>query len=181
MSMETIIALLGALGVGGILGAILNRRFDQQKQTNEHDIKIFNQSNEILPEQKLLYVANFHLLSNHSIVNDDFFILTGWCIFFGEIGNQYLDKRIARENQRLPNDLNQLTDFIATNFFSIIGQNASNKNQYLKPDWNLDRGDPSSEEMVMYNEYAEELKALTRKAISQYSEYRLAIKRILKI
>ena len=52
MSVEIIISLLAALGVGGILGAILSRYFEQQKQTNEHDIKIFNQSNEILTEQK---------------------------------------------------------------------------------------------------------------------------------
>jgi hypothetical protein len=41
MSIETIIALLAALGVGGILGALLNRRFEQQTQTNEHDIGVF--------------------------------------------------------------------------------------------------------------------------------------------
>ena len=61
MSTETIIALLAALGVGGILGALLNRRFEQQKQTNEHDIRIFNRSNEILSEEKLLNIANFGL------------------------------------------------------------------------------------------------------------------------
>ena len=182
MSIEIIISLLAALGVGGILGAILNRRFEQQRQTNEHDIKIFNQSDEILTEQKLSDIASFHLLGNHSIVNDDFHILTRWCTFFEKTGNQYLDKKIARENQKLLNELSQLTDFVATNFFTIREQNPSNKSQYLKPDWNIDRGDdPSPEKMARYNEYAKELNDLTRKVIKQYSEYRLAIKRILKI
>jgi hypothetical protein len=182
MSIEIIISLLAALGVGGILGAILNRRFEQQKQTNEHDIKIFNQSNEILTEQKLSDIANFHLFGGHSIVNEDFFMLTRWCGFFEKTGNQYLDKRLIIENQKLLNDLDQLTDFIATNFFTIRGQSPSNKNQYLKPDWNPDRGDdPSPEKMARYNEYAEKLNDMTRKVLKQYSGYRFAIKRILKI
>lgn len=182
MSIEIVISLLAALGVGGILGALLNRRFEQLKQTNEHDIKIFNQSDAILAEQKLSDIANFHLLADHSIVNDDFFLLTRWCWFFEQVGNQYLDKRIIKENQILLDDLNQLTDFIATNFFTMREQNPDNKSQYLKPDWNPDRGDdPSPEKMAKYDEYAKELTDLTRKAIKQYSVYRLAIKRVLKI
>jgi hypothetical protein len=116
MSIEIIISLLAALGVGGILGAILNRHFEQQKQTIDHDIKIFRQSNEILTEQKLSDIANYHLFGDHSIVDDDFFLLTRWCIFFGEVGNQYLDRSIAKQNRKLFNELNQLTDFIGTNF-----------------------------------------------------------------
>ena len=122
------------------------------------------------------------MLGNHSILNDDFFLLTKWCTYFGKIGNQYLDNKITKENQKLFNDLNQLTDFIATNFFTIRGQNSSNKSQYLKPDWNPDRGDdPSPEKMARYDEYAKELKDMTITVIKQYGEYRRAIKRILKI
>jgi len=181
MSIEIIISLLGALGVGGVLGVILNRRFEQQKQTNEHDIKIFNQSNEILNEQKLSDIAGFQLLGNHSIRDDDYFMLTKWCRFFEQTGNQYLEKKISKENQKLADDLFQLTDFIGYNFFTIIGQNPNNQSQYLKPDWNPDRGnDPSPEKMAKYNEYAKELEELTKKAIKQYSQYRLAIKQNLK-
>jgi hypothetical protein len=182
MTIEIIVSLIAALGVGGIIGVVLNRRFEQQKQTNEHDIKIFKQSNEILTEQKLSGITNFHLLSNHSIADDDFFQITKWCRFFGETGNKFLDKGIAKENQKLLNDLNQLANFIGFNFFTIRGQNSSNNNQYLKPDWNPSRGDdPSPEKIARYDEYANELEDLTKKSIKQYSEYRLAIKRILKI
>jgi len=182
MSIEIIISLLAALGVGGILGALLNRRFEQQKQTNEHDIKIFNQSNEILTEQNLSDIASSHLLSNHSIGDDHFYKLTRWCTFFQQIGNRYLDKKIASENQKLLNELNQLTDFIGFNFFTIKEQNPNNKNQYLKPDWNQDYADdPSPEKMPKYDEYAKELENLTMKVIKQYSKYRLAVKHSLKI
>ena len=182
MPIEIVVSLLAALGVGGILGILLNRRFEQQKRSNEHDNKIFNQSNEILTEQKLSDIAGFQLLSNHSIRDDDYFILTKWCRFFQQTGNQYLDKNISKENQKLLDDLLQLTDFIGFNFFTIRGQNPSNKSQYLKPDWNPDRGDdPSPGKMSKYEEYAKELEALTRKATKQYSEYRLAIKQNLKI
>jgi len=182
MSIEIVISLLAALGVGGILGALLNRRFEQQKQTNEHDIKIFNQSNEIVTEEKLSFIAEFRLLGNHSIPDDDYFILTKWCRFFEQTGNHYLDKKIRKENQKLLDDLFQLTNFIGFNFFTIVGQNPNNKNQYLKPDWNPDRGnDPSPEKIAKYSEYAKELEVLTIKTIKQYSEYRLAIKQNLKI
>ena len=182
MSVENIVALLAALGVGGILGVLLNRRFEQQKQTNEHDIKIFNQSNEILTEQKLSDIANFHLLGNHSIANDDFFLLTSWCNFFEQAGNQYLDKRISKESQKLLEALDQLTNFVAMNFFTIRDQNPDNENKYLKPDWNPDwEGELGSENVSRYKEYAKELKDMTRKAIKQYSEYRLTVKRSLKI
>ena len=136
MSVEIIISLIAALGVGGILGALLNGRFEQQKQTNEHDTKIFIQSNEIFTEQKLSDIAEFHLLGNHSIDDNDYSALTKWCRFFEQTGNRYLDKRINKENQRLVDDLFRLTDFIGYNFFTIKGQNSHNKNQYLKPDWN---------------------------------------------
>ncbi len=182
MSIEVIISLVAALGVGGILGALLNRRFEQQRQTNEHDVRIFNQSDELLSEQKLSDVAQFHLLGNHSIADDDFFILTKWCNFFKQTGNQYLEKNINKENQKLVDDLFQLTNFIGYNFFTIRGQNPHNKNQYLKPDWNVDRGDnPSPEKIEKYFEYAKELENLAKKAIEQYSKYRLSIKKVLKI
>ena len=182
MPIEIIIALIGALGVGGLLGNILTRRYEQQKQTNEHDVKIFNQSNEILAEQKLSDVASFQLLGDHAIRDEDYSALTKWCRFFEQTGNQYLDKKISKENQQLVDDLLKLTDFIGYNFFTIKGQNSSNKNQYLKPDWNPERGDdPSSEKMSKYDEHAKELEVLTKRMVKQYSEYRLAIKKNLKI
>jgi hypothetical protein len=182
MSFEIIISLLAALGVGGILGAILNRRFEKQKQTNEHDTKIFNQSSEILTEQKLTDIASFGLLSKHAIRDDDYFILTRWCRFFDQTGNHYLNRKIHRANQKLVNSLSQLTDFIGLNFFTIIGQNPNNKFQYLKPDWNPDYADePSPEKVVKYDEYAKELESLTVKVVQHYIAYRLAVKRSLKI
>ncbi len=182
MSIEIIISLIAALGVGGILGALLNRRFEQQKQINDHDMKIFTQSNEILTEQKLHDITEFHLSGDHSINDDGFSALTKWCGFFEQTGNQYLDKRINKENQKLVNSSFQLTDFIARNFFTIKGQNPHNKNKYLKPDWNLDRGgNPTPEKEAKYDEYANKLEILTRETLKCYAEYRLSIKRILKI
>lgn len=186
MSVETIVSLiisfLATLGVGGVLGAFLQRRFEQQKQTNEHDTKIFNRSNEILDEQKLSNIAGFQLLSDHSIRDDDYSIVARWGRFFEQTGNQYLDKKIIKENQKLVDDSSRLTHFINLNFFVIKGQNLNNKRQYLHPDWNPDRGNgPSSEKIAKYNEYAKELEALAKKVIKQYSAYRLSVKQNLKI
>lgn len=78
--------------------------------------------------------------------------------------------------------MDNLTDFIATNFFTLREQNPHNKSQYLKPDWNPERGDdPSPEKVRLYDEYAKELDDLTKKTIKQYAIYRLSVKHILKI
>jgi hypothetical protein len=182
MSIEIIVSLITALGVGGILGAILNRGFEQQKQINEHDIKIFNQSNEILDEEKLSFVVSHRLWGNHSISDESYSFLINWCSFFQLTGNCYLDKKISKENKKMLDELLQLTQFINHNFFTIVGQNPNNNNQYLKPDWNIDRGvDPSPEKMAKYKEYAKELEGLIQKVLDQYSVYRLVIKQKLKI
>ena len=186
MSTETIITLIisffATLGLGGIMGVLIQRRFEQQKQSNEHDLKIFKESDLILTEQKLHEIADFHLLGDHSIDNESFFAMTNWCRYFEQVGNQYLDNNIGKENKKLFDNMNILTDFIATNFFTIRGQNPSNNNQYLKPDWNPERGiDPSPERITKYQEYASKLKSMTRQVLKQYSEYRHVVKRTLKI
>ena len=181
MTIEIIVSIIAALGVGGILGAILNRRFEQQKQTNEHDIKIYSQSNEILDEEKLSFIVSHRLFGNHSVADDHYFILTKWCSFFQQTGNRYLDKNINKENQKLLEKLLQLTRFIGRNFFRIRGQNPNNNDQYLQPDWNLDRGDPSPENMEKYKEYVKELENLIENVLGQYSKYRLVVKQKLKI
>jgi len=89
--------------------------------------------------------------------------------------------RLIKHSQELLDDLDRLTIFIGYNFFRIKEQNPSNKNQYLRPDWNMERGEPSPEQMDKYDKYASELEELTQKTISQYSKYRLSIKQILKI
>lgn len=181
MSVETIIAFLGVLGVGGLLGSILMRWYEQKKQTNEHDIRIFNQSNEVLSEQELSGIANLELGGN-KIRDDDYSKLAKWCRFFDQTGNQYLDRKIFKENKKLVEALVQLTHFIGLNFFTIIGRNPNNDFQYLKPDWNPDYGnDPSPEKLAKYREYSQELDVLTEQVLRRYSEYRLAVKQVLKI
>ncbi len=93
MTIEIIVSLIAALGVGGIVGVILNRRYEQQKQSNEHDIKIFNQSNEILTEQKLSDIAGYQLLGDHSIRDDDYSALTKWCSFLSKLETNILTRK----------------------------------------------------------------------------------------
>lgn len=122
------------------------------------------------------------MLGGYQIVDDDFYRLTAWLEFFRKTGNQYLNKRLAKENRKLWSDMDDLKDFIATNFFALREQNPHNKSQYLKPDWNPERGDdPSPEKVSLYYEYAKELTDLTKKVIKQYAIYRLSVRQSLKI
>lgn len=180
MSIENIISLLAALGVGGILGVLLNSHLEQKKQTREHELKIFRESNELLSEQQLLDLTDT-LLGDHSIEPNDDRRLKRWGAFFEETGNQYLDGKLNKQNQKLHDALVDLVRFIGRNFFTIRGQNPSNTYIYLKPDFNIDRGSPTTKQETLYRELANELEELTEKAKQQYSNYRLAVKKKLKV
>ncbi|MBI5351932.1 MAG: hypothetical protein HZB50_04775 [Chloroflexi bacterium] len=147
----------------------------------EHDLRIFKESNEIFNETQLMDIVDYELLSNHSIEHDHYRQLTRWSRFFEEVGNQYLDARLIKQSQSLLKDLDELNKYIAGNFFYLRGQDSSNKNEYLYPDLNIDRGGSTAEDMKKYSKYASELEDLTRKVGRQYSQYRLVIKKILKV
>jgi hypothetical protein len=182
MSIEIIISLLAALGVGGVIGALVNRYIEQQKRTDEHDMRIFSKSSEIVAEQRLVSIINYQLLGNHSIRDRDFSVLAEWCRFFEQTGNQYIDRKIEKENKKLLNDLSRLMNFVGLNFFTLTGQSENNNNQYLQPDLCPDRTLDSTEEKTKkYDKYVSELEALSNKVIKQYSEYRLTIKKRLKM
>lgn len=180
MSIEIIISLIAALGIGGILGALLNRYFEQQKQTNEHDKKIFMKSDELLAEQKLFNVI-FQLMESHSIVREDDIGLRKWCEFFDQAGNKYLDKSVNKENQKLLDVLKGLTKFVSDNF--DFWKNVENP-LYLKPELDPDKAayeDQTKERFDKYQEYAKELELLTKSVKKRYPAYRLIIKKKLKI
>ncbi len=185
MSFEIIVSLIAALGLSGILIAVLNRRFEQQKQTNEHDINIFKKSNDILAEKELNDIVNFHLLEFHRINDNNLSSLKKWCVFFGFTGNKFLNKDIDKKNKELLDDLEQLVEFIKNNFDSLGGQNPNFEISYLKPELDPDRAvnedDVTKEQVDKYQLYANELSLLTRNTKRHYSEYRLAVKNKLKI
>ena len=169
--------------MGGVVGAFLKRRFEQQKQTNEHDIKIYNQSNEILSEEKLLNIANFEVgASKHAIRYDNYSLLENWCTFFERAGNQYLDKQTREQSKRLRASFLILIKFIRLNFSEIKHQNPNNENIYLRPDLNPDYEDNATEEQFAeWKEFARELDTLIDEVLDQYSKYRETVKKKLKI
>ena len=187
MSIEIVISLLAAIGVSGILAVLLNRHFDQQKLIIEHDVKIFNQSNRIISEQKLSELIELDLLDDHSIINEDIESLINWCMFFEQTGNQYIDKSINKANQKLLDRVNQLTDFISFNSAKSRFQDPRGAIRDLKPHWKPDHDNHSnsdsvpSEYVAKYEELVRDLRSLTSKVKHQYSEYRLTVKQRLKI
>lgn len=186
MSLEMIVSLFAALGVGGLLGAFLNRYFEQQKQTNEHDIKIFRQSDEILNEKRLMAsILDFQLLGAHRIDVEDFRILINWCDYTEQTGNKFLNRKIQIESEKLYKELCLLIKFIDKNFEELEMQNPHNTNIYLKPDLDSDRvwdeEDINRERVIKYQQYSKDLKTLATGVIKAYPKYRLAIKENLKI
>jgi len=187
MSIEIVISLLAAIGVGGILAVLLNRHFDQQKLIIEHDVKIFNQSNKIISEQKLSEIIDLDLEDDHSINNNDLELLRNWCMFFEQTGNQYIDKRIAKANRKMLTTLKRLTDYVSFNSARSKFQDPRSGIRELRPDWDRDHDFHSTSDVMpleyvtKYEEMAGELRATTSKVRNQYYEYRLTVKQRLKI
>ena len=182
----TLIVSFIAAVVGGTFVAILNRLFEKQKQTDEQDIKIFNQSNEILNEQKIIGVIDFHLLNGYSILEEDFSLIRKWLVFFQAVSHMYLNKSVNVKKQKLFENLSRLEKFIAENFDTKISQNSNNSTLYLQPNldpdrtWNPD-GVINPVQVAKFQEFAEKLEVLSKNVKEQYLEYRLAIKQKLKI
>ena len=101
-------------------------------------------------------------------------------MFFGEVGNQFLDRKLNKICQKLLNSTTMLVVFISKNFFHLQGQDPHNNYLYLYPDLNIDRGG-SAATMPKYEEYASELEELNDGVLTQYGKYRLTIKQLLKI
>ena len=164
-----------------ILFQIFSQLFNQiTRESKEHDSRIFHESNDILTERKVRDTLD-ELLHSRSIQDDDFYRLTKWLHFFEEAGNQYLIKSMKNRHSNFRTELDRLTDFIADNFFDKRNQDRQDQRHYLYPElrYYADRGD--SESAINYAGSAKQLDGLTRKTREEYSRYRYAIKRALKV
>ena len=148
----------------------------------EHDIKLFNKSNEILSEEKLM---NFI----HRLERDDSYLQIQleknlkFIDFHEKESNQYLSKDINIKCNNLISSLNDLGMFLATYFFQYPPKAIDQETQYcLYPDLNIDRkGNGSEQDLEAYLSYQEKLYNLTENVSKDYREYRRSIKNILHI
>lgn len=145
-----------------------------------HDLDIFRRSDSILDEDQLERALST-LLADHSYRNNFFTASTEFCYFFSKVQNHYLNTNLVELSLGLAAALNELTNFLADNFFDYP-ENQTNENIRfcLHPHLNIDRaGRGKFEGMVRYDKYAEELRTVVNKASGAFAVYRRAIKETL--
>ncbi len=142
-----------------------------------HDLKIFNESLEILTEQQLENYF-YKLLNDHSYnINEDI-SLTKYSSYLSSQENQFINKKIKNTALDLVISLNKLLHFTALNFWKFpITQNSENTRYCMHPEKNIDRGgygDKKDDEFYMTA--STELTTLSNKTKELYDAYRNIIK-----
>ena len=154
----------------------------QKPQRIEHDRRIFTQTETLLTEHQLMEFLE-QLGRDHSYYQNARGRLSRFCWFFEEVGNQYINKGLHRLTQQLVGDLNNLFDFLATNFFVYPdGQTGENTRLCMYPGLSPDReGSYGPVNVTRYTQYADQLDKFIQSSGQSYSKYRKAIKNILNI
>lgn len=152
--------------------------FDVKKENNglktkldekiiEHDKKIFEESNNLMPENSLKSFINSNL-ANGYYWNEEFDMFNNFYNYFQQTGHTYLNKKINLALNDLTTELNHLINFITRNFFP---QEVPNTRMKLAP-----YRDENDREQLF-----KQLKESINFLKSKYNKYRETIKNELLI
>ena len=94
----------------------LNTKLDEK--IINHDKKIFEESNDMMPEQKFLDLIQWQLWNGWHR-NEDFTPVDKFIDFFNLTSNCYLNEKIKIKLNKLFENLKQLTSFVGTHFFYL--------------------------------------------------------------
>ena len=153
------------------------RKLFLRKEEIEHDKKVFNRSNGILPERKILdsleIYEGFYRTDNDYLRGAE-----GFCRFFEETGNSYLNKNLNKSSKQLVSAIRKLQQWGASRFFIEPRMQAGpNYTFELFPE-DIDDHGRKSERLV---EAEEQLPKLTNEIRLSYLNYRRLIKKRLLI
>jgi hypothetical protein len=156
--------------------------FLQKEQLIEHDLSIFNSSNQKLSERDLLDFLE-QLGADHSYFQESRLKVGRYMHFFDEVGNSYLDPYLNKNNKEFLDSAMELSDFLMINFFVHPEKPIGNDLRLcLQPHLNIDRAGIYEEGMTeRYNNYAHELNEHIATVNRNYRRFRLAIKKKLKV
>ncbi|HEY0428424.1 MAG TPA: hypothetical protein VGC76_11640 [Pyrinomonadaceae bacterium] len=154
-----------------------------QRKRYSHDLEIFKQSDELLPEENLERILG-KIFGSHQYRDNDFIFIGNFIEFAEKKKNQYLDEEINEAYNQLTDNLNKLAYFLGMKFFIYPdNQKSENMSFCMQPDLNPDRGmlglDP--EYSGIYSKLTDELNILLRDVQQSYTEYRRAVKENLVI
>jgi hypothetical protein len=139
----------------------------------EHDRKIFDRADKILPEE-LLCDALDVLESDHSSARETYTQMVGFERFYDLEANRFLNPRLHAAAKQLSDAVAKLTHFIAYNFFPYP---SDSDRTCMYPELNMDRaGNGSLEQMRKYDQYRSQLEQFTAGLRKGYRSYRSEVK-----
>lgn len=149
-----------------------------QEKRNSHDLEIFQQSDEILTEEKLGRILGI-LFGGHEYREQDFEIIAKFGEFAQKTKNQYLNSQINEKYNQFAFNINELINFLVHKFFIYPEkQDYENARFCMQPDLNPDRGNLGfhPEYIGIYDKLTEDLNTILRNVEQSYIEYRKTIK-----
>lgn len=138
---------------------------------DEHDRSIA--ASELLNENRLEAVLD-DLGRNHMIDNEGGRHLADLHDLLTSTESEFLNEDLRRGAAALAGALEALRRTMAEHFFPMRG--STTPYTYLRPDWNVDRGDPSPEQRAKYETLADLLDSRIVRVRGEYQDFRRAIK-----
>lgn len=162
------------------VSAALEREIQVRRDT--HDLEVFERSDSILNEIALDEGVNL-LTNDHSYHRSFNRSISEFTQFFEKAQNQYLNSNLETLSAQLSDSLRELSRFLVYNFFVYPKHRTFEDTRYcLYPDLNVDRaGTGLPEEMIRYDQFAEQLIKSVDKVSENFAKYRKAVKKTLCI
>ncbi len=146
-----------------------------------HDERIFNKSDELMPESHVREFVRW-LTSDDSYWMRDVRRIEDFCAFFCESGNQFINKELTSRMQVILDAAHDLLEFLALNFFVFPDKqhDTTNLRLCLCPDLHIDRGGYRAPAKTgQYRKVQEELDRLAQAFSTAYVNYRKKVKEVL--
>lgn len=183
------------IGFGLVLAALVYHSFGRwldwysqlQYGNNElekdlqHDKEIFQMTDSLLDERTIKEILNW-IATDHSYEKDQISALDNYHFKAAEDGNAYINSDLEKARVHLLTKIGDVRRFVSYNFFvHPSGQDPIHR-FCLYPELNWDRGGaPSPEQETIYNTKADEMLKHIEEAECAYGEFRVLIKRILRV
>lgn len=154
-----------------------------QRKRYSHDLQIFQQADEILPEENLERLLG-NLYGSHACKDSDFILIGNFIEYARKEKNKYLDDRINEKYNQFLNNLSKLDSFLGLEFFIYPdNQKSDNWRFCMQPDLNPDRGRDAFNPKYagVYDKLTNELNTLLMNVQQSYKEYRRGVKENLAV
>lgn len=139
-----------------------------RKKIIGHDSPLYANLRQIIRDDDFFWFIS-DLDGDHSYRRDHARKIDDVIYFLNSPSNQFLDPKLRENGENLSHVLRELREFLGGRFF-CHPQNQIDR-FCMQPEHNIDRGNPTPDQMKFYKELAENLDYLVERADSAYREF----------